>query len=144
MTDGPVVAANQHSSDPHFEPAPENSTPIKPGDWVLVDLWSRVATEDSIFADITWTGYVGDRVPAVNQQVFDTVIGARDAAVAEIEEAFESGRVLQGWQLDKVARDYIRRAGYGDYFTASDTAWASRSTATRSTWTVGRPTIPGS
>ena len=116
VTDGPVVAVNEHASDPHYEPTPEASKVVGPGDWVLIDLWSRLEGEDAMFADITWTAYVGDSVPAPHQQVFDAVIGARDAAVAEMEEAFEAGRVLQGWELDRVARDHITRAGYGVHF----------------------------
>jgi Xaa-Pro aminopeptidase len=57
-TDGPVVAANEHSSDPHFDPTPETSRAIEAGDWVLIDLWARLAQEDAVFADITWTAYV--------------------------------------------------------------------------------------
>ena len=116
VTDGPVVAVNEHASDPHFEPTPENASAIGSGDWILIDLWSRLTGEDTMFADITWTAYVGESVPASHQSVFDAVVGARDAAVAELEEAFAAGRVLQGWEVDKVARDYIARAGYGDYF----------------------------
>ena len=116
VTDGPVVAVNEHASDPHFDPTPEGSAVIKPGDWLLIDLWSRLAGGDTMFADITWTAYVGEQVPENHQRVFDAVIGARDAAVAEMEKASASGRVLQGWELDRVARDYIDQAGYGAYF----------------------------
>ena len=115
-TDGPVVAVNEHSSDPHFDPTPDAAVAIKPGDWVLIDLWSRLAREDAMFADITWTAYVGGKVPEPHQRVFDTVIGARDAALAELERASREGQLLEGWQLDQVARDFIARAGYGDHF----------------------------
>ena len=116
VTDGPVVAVNEHSSDPHFEPTAAASASIGPGDWLLIDLWSRLEGEDTMFADITWTAYVGAEVPERHQRVFDAVTGARDAAVAEMERAFEEGRVLQGWEVDRVARDHISRAGYGDHF----------------------------
>ena len=116
VTDGPAVAVNEHASDPHFDPTPENSVRIKRGDWVLIDLWTRLPGEDDMFGDITWTAYVGDKVPARHREVFDIVIGSRDAALAEMEKAFDEGRILEGWQLDKVARDYISAAGYGDYF----------------------------
>ena len=116
VSDGPVVAVNEHSSDPHFDPTPEDSQAIVPGDWVLIDLWSRLEGEDNMFADITWTAYVGDTVPRLHQRVFEAVIGARDAALEELREAFGAGRVLQGWQVDAVARDYISRAEYGAYF----------------------------
>ena len=116
VTDGPVVAVNEHSSDPHFEPTPESTSVIRQGDWVLIDLWSRLPGPDSMFADITWTAFVGNTVPEGHQRVFDAVIGARDRALGEIETAFRDGRYLQGWELDRAARDYIEGAGFGGYF----------------------------
>ena len=116
VTDGPAVAVNEHASDPHFEPTPEASVQIRRGDWVLIDLWTRLPDDHAMFGDITWTAYVGDEVPAKHQEVFDIVIGARDAAFAEMESAFAAGRTPQGWELDKVARDYISAAGYGEFF----------------------------
>ena len=116
VTDGPAVAVNEHASDPHFDPTPVNSVEIKRGDWVLIDLWTRLPGEDDMFGDITWTAYVGSEVPAKQREVFDIVLGSRDAALAEMENAFKEGRILEGWELDKVARDYIEEAGYGEYF----------------------------
>ncbi len=116
VTDGPVVAVNEHSSDPHFEPTPELTSVIRQGDWVLIDLWSRLPGPDSMFADITWTAFVGNTVPERHQRVFDAVTGARDLALGEIESAFREGRALQGWELDGAARDFIEDAGYQGYF----------------------------
>jgi Xaa-Pro aminopeptidase len=114
--DGPIVAVNRHASDPHFSPASDGSSAIGLGDWILIDLWGRLEGGDHMFGDITWTAFVGQSVPALHQRVFDVVTGARDAALAELEAAFREGRVLQGWQLDEVARSFIAEAGYGDYF----------------------------
>lgn len=116
VTDGPVVAVNEHASDPHFDPTPGSSDVIKNGDWILIDLWSRMAGDNTVFADITWMAYVGDDVPEPHRQVFDTVIGARDLALSELERAFDLGLPLHGWQLDEVARNYITEAGYGEHF----------------------------
>ena len=116
VTDGPVVAANAHAADPHFEPTPDNAAVIKRGDWVLIDLWTRQPHEDAMFADITWTAYIGDSAPPRHRQVFDAVIGGRDAAVEMLEQAHSNGEILEGWQLDAAAREHITRAGFGDYF----------------------------
>ncbi|MCL0028762.1 M24 family metallopeptidase [Dehalococcoidia bacterium] len=116
VTDGPTVAANEHASDPHFDPTPDNAVAIKQGDWVLIDLWTRLPDEDAMYGDITWTAYVGETVPARNSKVFRAVVEARDAALTELDAAFRDQRQLQGWQLDKVARDHIDSAGYGGYF----------------------------
>ena len=115
--DGPIVAVNEHGADPHFDPTPANSHVIGLGDWVLIDLWARMEGAENMYADITWTGYVGDTVPSEHREVFEVVIGARDAAVAAIAGHFEHGRNPQGWEIDKVARDYIGNAGYGERFS---------------------------
>ena len=115
--DGPIVAVNEHGADPHFDPTPANSRMIGQGDWVLIDLWARMNGDENMYADITWTGYVGDTVPSEHREVFDIVTGARDAAVAAISDHFRQGSAPQGWQIDKVARDYIQDAGYGEHFS---------------------------
>ena len=116
VTDGPAVAVNEHASDPHFDPTPETSVQIRRGDWVLIDLWTRLPDDHAMFGDITWTAHVGEDVSPKRQEVFDTVIGARDAALAAIQTAFDEGKTPRGWEVDKAARDYIESAGYGDYF----------------------------
>jgi len=113
---GPVVAANRHTSDPHFAPTPEASVRFAPGDWVLIDLWAKEADAGSVYADITWTAYIGDRVPNDCQRVFDVVTDGRDAAAEFLASRLASGENAQGWEVDDVARRYIGDAGYGDYF----------------------------
>ena len=149
--DGPIVATNAHSSDPHYEPTEQSSSVIRRGDWLLIDLWARsanpavstLATGDhpysthseadpgtsplakggleggqpSVFADITWVAYVGDAVPPIHQDIFDIVTGARDAALAYLQDSHRRGLEVQGWQADTVARQYISAKGYGEYFT---------------------------
>ena len=115
--DGPIVSVNEHCSDPHYEPAPAGSSLIAPGDWLLIDLWARENTPDGIYADITWTAYVGDHPPARQREIFRIVTGARDAALSWLQDCHARGDVAQGWQVDDVARRYIAERGYGDYFT---------------------------
>ncbi len=115
--DGPIVSVNSHCSDPHYEPEPVGSSVIRSGDWVLIDLWAREAAAESVYADITWTAYVGQRVPERQQRIFDIVIGARDAALQYLKDSFRDGLSVPGWQADAVARGYIAERGYGDYFT---------------------------
>ena len=117
VTDGPIVAVNAHAADPHFDPVGTDVFTIESGDWVLIDLWARMLGEDNMFADITWVAFVGDSVPRRHQLVFDAVVGGRDAAVSALEQAFVEGKMVQGWEIDKVARDYIANCGFGQYFT---------------------------
>ncbi len=114
--DGPVVAVNAHAGDPHYDPGAAGDT-IKRGDWVLIDLWAKESHEDAVYADITWVAYVGSQVPQRHQGVFDLVTGARDAALEFLTDAYGRGDALQGWEVDRVARRFIARGGYGKQFT---------------------------
>ena len=115
--DGPVVAVDSHSSDPHYLPTAETSAPIDAGSWVLIDLWAREPGPAGIFADITWVGYAGDDAPSRYRDAFDVVCGARDASLAFLQDAAHRGAQPQGWEVDRVARDYVSARGYGEYFT---------------------------
>jgi Xaa-Pro aminopeptidase len=115
--DPPIVAVNEHASDPHFEPKPGKTLPLRKGDVVLLDLWAKMDRPGAIYFDITWMGYLGAEVPERPAQVFDIVTGARDAAVTFLEERFGSGREVFGWEVDNVARKFITDRGYGPNFT---------------------------
>ncbi len=115
--DGPIVAVNANASDPHYEPSANRTSAITPGDWLLIDLWAKATAPGSVYADITWVAYVGDAVPQRQQEIFDIVIGARDAALRYLEDAHNQGTPVQGWQADQVARDFITSRGYGEFFT---------------------------
>jgi Xaa-Pro dipeptidase len=110
----PVVAVNGNSGDPHYEPTAEVHAPIRMGDWLLIDLWARFPGERHVFSDITWVAYVGPIVPQPMREVFEVVRDARDAAIGRLSQAWAAGEVLEGWQVDQVARDHIAAAGYAE------------------------------
>ncbi|HLY42912.1 MAG TPA: M24 family metallopeptidase [Terracidiphilus sp.] len=114
---GPNVSANENSSDSHYEPTADHTAPIKAGDFVLIDIWGRIDQPGTVFYDITWTGVVGREPSEREQQVFETVRNARDAAIRAVESAYEEGRTISGFEADDAARSVIRKAGFGDYFT---------------------------
>jgi Xaa-Pro aminopeptidase len=114
---GPDVSVNANSSDSHYQPTADHSSPIREGDFLLIDIWARVDKPASIFYDITWTGVVGREPTEREQFVFDTVRNARDAAIAAVTDAFAANRPIRGFEADDAARSVIRAAGFGDYFT---------------------------
>ena len=114
---GPAASVDAHSGDPHYEPGPECSALLNPGGWLLLDIWAKEATPEAVYADITWVGYAGAAAPATHARLFGIVADARDRALDFLREAHSHGRVLQGWEVDRVARAGIERAGYGDAFT---------------------------
>jgi Xaa-Pro aminopeptidase len=114
---GPNVSVNQNASDSHYEPTAERCSEIKEGDFVLIDIWGKVDKPGSIFYDITWTGVVGREPSAREQQVFETVRNARDAAIEKVTAAFAAGVPICGFEADDAARAVIRAAGFGEWFT---------------------------
>ena len=114
---GPIVAVNDHGSEPHFLPTPENAYLIRKGDWILIDLWAKERTQNSVYADITWTGVYASSPSDEQTNVFTTVTEARDAATQFINVQLQNGRPTMGWQVDKIARNHINSKGYGNYFT---------------------------
>ncbi len=115
--DGPIVGVNEHAADPHFEPTEENSHTMKEGDLLLLDLWGKKNRPGSIYADITWMGYIGEQVPQALEDTFQVIRRARDAAVGIVRERFAANKALHGWEVDDACRKVIVDAGYGDYFT---------------------------
>jgi Xaa-Pro dipeptidase len=114
--EGPDVGVNEHASDPHYAPSPDHPTPIKEGDLLLLDVWGKLKKPGSVYYDVTWVGYLGATVPEKFANVFAVVRKARDTAVDLICSSVAARRPLQGWQVDKAARQVIENAGYGKYF----------------------------
>jgi Xaa-Pro aminopeptidase len=114
--DPPIVAVNEHSGDPHFEPRADRSAKIKEGDFVLLDIWGKKNTPNAVYYDITWTGFIGKSVPERQAKIFEIVRDARDTGVKTVQSAVAAKRRLAGWEVDKAARDAITQAGYGEYF----------------------------
>ena len=113
--DGPIVAVNANSGNPHYEPSEKVHQPIKKGDFVLLDVWAKRNTPGAVYYDITWTGVIGQ--PTEKQrEIFDIVTRARDAGVAKAVDAMKSHTRLQGWEVDQATREVIEKTGYGKYF----------------------------
>jgi Xaa-Pro dipeptidase len=112
----PIVAVNEHSGSPHYQPTAEHHFKIKKGDFVLLDIWAKLKQPNSVYADITWTGFAGHDIPEKYIKIFDIVRGARDAAVDFVKRSISKKEQMYGWQVDDVARKYITDRGYGEYF----------------------------
>ena len=126
--EGPVVAFNANSSDPHYEPTPENSSIIRRNGWLLIDSWAKPSSitpfvdegsgdaSEPVYADITWVAKIGDDPSPDHIKVFDSVRRGRDAAYEFIRNRHLNGEATRGWQADRVARESIAQDGYGQWF----------------------------
>jgi Xaa-Pro dipeptidase len=122
---GPNCSAGPNSADSHYEPTRETSRVIRTGDFILIDIWAKLASTSNpkdpdptaIWYDITWTGVVNRDPTPREQLIFNTVRDARDAAIEAVQRAYTQGRAIAGWEADDDARAVIRDAGFGDFFT---------------------------
>ncbi len=111
----PIVAVNAHSADPHYQPSPAGSSPIRRGDFLLIDLWAKEKKPGSVYADITWCGVCAPAPSERQAEIFGHVAGARDAAFELVRSRFPRSAIA-GYEVDDAAREVIVRAGYGDRF----------------------------
>jgi Xaa-Pro dipeptidase len=114
--DGPIVAVNANSGNPHYGPDATHSAPIKEGDWVLLDVWAKMNRPGAVYYDITWTGFVGNNPSEKHRKIFEIVTAARDAGAQKVISAIKAQEKLAGWEVDRATRDTIAKAGYGEYF----------------------------
>jgi Xaa-Pro dipeptidase len=112
----PIVAVQPNNGNPHYEPKAATALPIRAGDLLLLDMWAKLDTPDSVYYDITWVGYLGERVPDSYVNIFKIVRQARDKAVQFVKDSVARGREIHGWEVDRVARESIRKAGYAKNF----------------------------
>jgi Xaa-Pro aminopeptidase len=112
-----IVSVNANAADPHYGPSETDHSPIRAGDMVLIDLWTKEAgNPEASMADCTWTAYCGAVVPPKVKAVYDVVAAARDRAVAFIRGRLAVGEPVHGHEVDAAARAVITEAGYGRYF----------------------------
>jgi len=112
----PIAAVNAHSADPHYGPTEIGSAEVTLDALLLIDLWAKRTEPGSVYADITWTGYVGRTVPLKQREIFDCVRQGRDAALTFVQTRIAAGHRPFGWEVDDACRQMIQRSGYGDQF----------------------------
>jgi Xaa-Pro dipeptidase len=111
----PVVAIGANAGNPHYLPTAERCSVLVPNEILLLDLWGKRRERGAVFADITWVGFTGERVPEAPAEAFRAIAAARDTAVAMVEDATRAGRDLRGWEVDRAARAVLEQAGFGDH-----------------------------
>ncbi|WP_313891583.1 Xaa-Pro peptidase family protein [Psychrobacillus sp.] len=99
-----TVLSGPKSASPHGTPGDRK---IQKGDFVLMDLG---VVYNGYCSDITRTVAFGEPT-AAQKDVYETVRRAEEAAVNAVKPG------VTAMELDKIARDIITEAGYGEYFT---------------------------
>ncbi len=118
----PIVAVNQNSGNPHYEPNRERTASIRAGDWVLLDVWAKQNRPGAVYYDVTWVGYVGRNAadaepPGRIREIFEIVRQARDTGVEFVASAVRQKRPVHGWEVDHAVRSFIAAKGHAEHFT---------------------------
>jgi Xaa-Pro dipeptidase len=114
--DPPLVAVNGHAGNPHYSPTADRHAPVHRGDLLLLDFSARLPGVDTIFADYTWMAFLAERVPERPARLFAIIRDAREAGIALLRSTFESGKRIEGWEVDDAVRAVVAGAGYGHAF----------------------------
>ena len=98
-----IVASGPNSALPHAIPSDRQ---VQEGEPLLIDWGARL---NEYCSDTTRTLVMGKPKDPF-QKVFDTVVEARDRAIAGIRAG------ASGIEVDRIARDFIDKNGFGDKF----------------------------
>lgn len=99
-----IIASGPNSSMPHAKPTDRK---VQAGDLVVVD-WGGEA--DGYYSDMTRTFLINGKSLAKKKEIYEIVLRANIESI----ESVRAGIHVR--DVDKAARDLIRRSGYGDYF----------------------------
>lgn len=117
ITDGPPIAAvNAHSASPHYIPMEKGSSPVRKGDFLLIDLWAKEKQEGAIFGDITRVAIAADRPTERQKEVFQVVRNAQKAGIELAKRRYSEKKRVMGYEIDDAVRKVVKDAGYGDFF----------------------------
>ena len=100
----PITGYGPHAAEPHH--VPDDTMPSE-GDCLVLDIGGVL---DDYCSDMTRTVFLGEPSPEM-RKIYEIVKGAQQAAL----DFIKPGVLLK--DIDTVAREYIEKAGYGEYFT---------------------------
>ena len=112
----PIVAAGPNSGDPHYAAAGAGSA-IERNKVVLFDIWAKEEGPESVYADISWTGYTSPTPPLRIVDRFQTLTHSRDLAFSYIQERCTSGEkgFPTGAEVDRRVREYLIEQGFESF-----------------------------
>lgn len=98
-----IAASGYHSAMPHATPSDKK---LEYGDFLTMDYGCKYK---GYCADMTRTVVIG-KASEQQKEIYQVVLDAQTAALDKIRAG------LTGAEVDQVARDIIKNAGYGNYF----------------------------
>jgi len=108
----PIVAFGPSVAFPHYNPARARPRKLRKGYVVEIDVWARLNEPRAPYADITWVGYVGKRIPKNIKKVFDIVLEARSASLSLLRNHLRKKKLPTGYEVDHAAMQVLLLHGY--------------------------------
>ncbi len=99
-----IVASGRNSSMPHAQCTDRR---LRFGETITIDWGARCGFYNS---DLTRVFFIG-RIRPLFKKIYEIVLGAQRAAIKTIRPG------VSAQEIDKAARDYIHKKGYGKWFT---------------------------
>lgn len=112
----PVVASGKNTANPHFATEDGPKKIIRKNELVLIDLWAKLESDDAIFADMTWMGFTGNKLPPKIDFVWKSVVHARDNAVNFLQDNWQKAKIIQGFEVDDVCRQTLKTVKLDKFF----------------------------
>ncbi|RBQ27559.1 MULTISPECIES: M24 family metallopeptidase [Arcobacteraceae] len=113
----PIVAINENAAKPHALPT---SKKLRQGDLLLVDAgvkYKRYCSDRTCTSYVNFDNFNFKREQKFknkkHQKIYDIVYKAQTTAINKARSG------MQAKEIDKIARDIIIKAGYGDFFVHS-------------------------
>ncbi len=100
----PIVAYGKNGANPHHTPGDDR---LKEGNSILIDIGCY---KDSYASDMTRTVFYTE-MSEKQEEIYRIVQQANQAAIQEVRPGIKFSAI------DRAARDYIEKKGYGEYFT---------------------------
>lgn len=112
----PIVSFGGNTSLVHYYASAKNSKRLQLESLIMVDIWARLNKKGAPFADITWMGYYGKKIPTNMQNIFNIVVASRNLAIVYIKNNLKKNILPTGKEVDIVSRNYIKNAGFEKQF----------------------------
>src|SRR3989338_4010855 len=112
MSGWTIVAYGASAAEPHYEFPAGKSRTIKPGHFLLIDIWGKLNRPEAPYADITHMYFVGENPSSHFQKLWSDLRDARDRALTLIQNDPDA----YGAALHKCAADHLDRCNYQGLF----------------------------
>lgn len=109
----PIVAFRENSAEVHYYPN-KKSKRLKDNSLILIDVWAKLKTANSPFADITWMAFLGKNIPSEIQHIFDLVIDVREQLISFLKNKLAKGVIPTGREINELTKSLMAKLDYNN------------------------------